>query len=94
MHTHENEPFVVNREVRAVMVPAGNPEEVTFEVHREAAAERLRDIADLPSRQRDRIALRHHDGGAVALEADRFGGLAVTHRSVGASGAHYACRCA
>jgi hypothetical protein len=23
MRTHENEPFVVNREVRAVMVPAG-----------------------------------------------------------------------
>src|SRR6185437_16209965 len=62
-----------------VRVGAADAEQVAVDVDREAAAERLRDVADLARRQRDRLALRHHDGDAVALEADRFGGLAVAH---------------
>src|SRR5690606_8520984 len=53
-------------------ITAGDAEQVALDEHREAAAERLGDVADAAGRQRDLVALRHEPGVAVAFQADGF----------------------
>jgi hypothetical protein len=55
-----------------VGVETGDAEQVAFDEHRPAAAERLGDVTDAACRQRDLFALGHEDGGAIALETDGF----------------------
>src|SRR5690606_16413284 len=55
-----------------VGVVAGDAEQVALHEHREAAAQRLGDVADAARRQGDFVALRHEHRVAVALEADGF----------------------
>src|SRR6185312_5402004 len=55
-----------------VGVLARDAEQVAFHVHREAAAQRLRDVADLAGGQAHRFALRHHHRIAVAQQGEGF----------------------
>jgi hypothetical protein len=61
-----------------VRVFVADAEQIAFDEDGEAAAQGLGDIAGLARRQIHEVARGHHDGGAVALEADWFTGLRIT----------------
>src|SRR5690606_15228906 len=60
-----------------VGVLAGDAEQVAFHEHRIAATQALGDVADAARGQGHGLALRHHDGGAVALETDGFAAAGI-----------------
>ena len=81
MRTHENEPFVVNREVRAVIVPAGSRGEAQARpggLHHPGARRQLHRLPrgqPVPHRRRGRRRHRQGSGQAAraAAQCDRRG---------------------
>src|SRR5690606_17872309 len=72
-----------------VGILARDPEEVALHEHGVAAAQSLGDVADAAGRKGHGFALRHHDGGAVALETDGFAATGVHAADMGQP----ACTC-
>jgi hypothetical protein len=61
-----------NRLADGIGILSGDAEQVSVNINGKAAAQRLRDVAGLSGRQGHFVALRHHHGSAITLEANRF----------------------
>ena len=64
--------FDPSEDPHRIGVPAGQPEQIALDEHGVAAAQRLGDVPGAACGQGDVFALGHEDGGAIALETDRF----------------------
>src|SRR5690606_8526028 len=62
-----------------VGVLAGDAEQVAFDEDGEGTAEGLGDVSGAAGRQRDLLALRHQNGGAIALDLDGLAGAGIAH---------------